>query len=263
MALKLYAPNQSKEQYVKLLLYGAPGVGKTRTSCIDARGILTPGPVVFGNSEGGIMSIRDLDSHVQVANLKPDEEDPRDGVDKLHDLFSLLSKPGHRFKTLVLDSGTDLQKTFLRRVCKERRREVPELKEWQIAQTKMLNALLQFRDLSMNVIFVTLRGENKDEITGAISYKPQLPGGLSAEACGLFDEVAYMDVMTVTDPNNEGQTVQRRVWYMHPTEKFYAKDRSGSLAAVEPASFAYMYEKIYGKPQANPSDAVDPRVMAL
>lgn len=264
MALKFYNPGDVKEQYIKLLLYGSPGVGKTRTSCVDARGVLTPGPVIFGNVEGGIMSIRDLvGGHVKVVDLKVTPDDPRDGVDKLHELFSTLQKGGHGFKTLVLDSVTELQKVFVDRVTKDRRLDVADLKAWQIAQEKTRNALRMFRDLPMNVILVCLGMDDKNELTGQIKTKPSMAGKVSDEITAFMDEVAYMTTITTKDAANpEGPPITKRVWCMEITDNFYAKDRSGSCKPVMPASFAFLQQTIYPE-LATTQDAVDHRVAAI
>ena len=232
-------------------------MGKTRTSVIDAGKNLTMGPVLLISCESGTMSIRGVPG-VTIIDLKPNPNDPddmnpvtgavlRDGVDKLRIIYAMLKSGKHNFKTIVLDSATEMQKIFMEKIMGGQEHKIPGFKEWGLMQEQMRLAFRLFRDLPCNVIITALDQENVDELSKEVTIRPSLSGKMANEVAGFFDEVIYMQVVRVPSKVEGQPLVPRRIWHTQSNGVFMAKDRSGSLSPVEAASFFLLYNKIYGE----------------
>ena len=206
-------------QWVNLMVYGDPGIGKTYfagQTCVYE----DTSPAVFVDVEGGTMSIRHLDPEhvIRVTDFK-----------QLQQVYDVLFSGKHPYKTVVIDNLTEVQKlsmrTIMNQIVKEhpdRDVEVPSLREWGKSTEQVRRFVRAFRDLPMHVIFTAHSQEVKDETTGAVSIKPSLPGKLADEIAGFIDIVCYMNV----DKNGNRAMATRRVG------RAVAKDRSGNLPDI-------------------------------
>src|SRR6188472_1547478 len=95
---------------MNLLIYGEPGVGKTRLAGSAADHEDTA-PVLILDVEGGVTSLRhrnDIDV-IQVRDI--------DTIVKVHD--ELHKEKGGGYRTVVIDSLSELQKLDMRTVMQE------------------------------------------------------------------------------------------------------------------------------------------------
>lgn len=222
--------------YLNLLVYGAPGVGKTVLSG-TAEDSLATKPVIFFDVEGGTTSLRKRKG-LDVIRIRSIED-----LVKHHN--TLKTENEGYYKTCVIDSLTELQKLDMQDIMRElvSRRpdlspDVPSQREWGISGEHMRRIVRAFRDLEMNTIFTCLSVIDKDD-SGTVSYSPSLPGKLKMEVSGFVDVVGYL--MTAV----ENEETIRRIQFA-PTRKVIAKDRTDSLGEIlDSPTIPMMWELIH------------------
>ena len=172
--------------YVKGLVYGHPGAGKTYL------GATMPKPLVL-LTEGDVArptilrAQRDLGTKIPVWPIR--------SIRDLEQAYLYLRSGNHEFESVVLDSITDMNRIVMEEVvgaAKARKAEhdpdMLELKDWSRVDQKMRKILRTFRDLVMLVLMLALAGEVMEGVIGPALY----PKGLRTEAAALFNFVAYL-----------------------------------------------------------------------
>lgn len=223
-----------RTDWVKMLLYGVPGAGKTYLAG-QASEFEHMSPVLFIDIEGGTKTIRQAYPTVDVVRVQDVYDDKgrlkSSAWKKLQDVYEDLRK-GVAYKTIVVDSLTEAQKMSMYSVLREphatgreRDPDVPEMRDWGKSGEQVRRFVRAFRDLDCHVIFTALAAESKDQTTGAVTVKPSLPGKLSDEIPAYVDEVLYLYVKATKDG------VERKI-LSEPNGKYIAKDRSGQLPTV-------------------------------
>lgn len=209
--------------YLNALFYGEPGAGKTFL-CGTAQDHPMTSPVLVLDIEGGTTTLherKDIDV-IQVRSIQQ--------IKQIHDQLS-ASNDGY-YKTVVVDSLTELQKLDMQGIMREvvSRRpdldpDVPSVREWGITGEHVRKIVRYYRDLKMNTIFTALMEQDKDD-TGAVTMYPSIsPKRLRTEVPGFLDIVGYIYTET-------GETgIQRRIQFVQ-TKKVRAKDRTAKLGEM-------------------------------
>jgi hypothetical protein len=205
--------------YFNMLVYGFPGVGKT-VFAGSAADVAEMQDVVFIDIEGGTMPLAQRHPTCEVVRVKSWTDMERVWLD--------LMKGGHGYKTVVLDSLTEIQKFSMSQIMKEvlkedsdRDPDVPSIREWGKNGEQTRRMVRAFRDLPFNVIFTALAMEIKDR-TGLPKLVPSLNGKLSSEVAGYLDIVGYMYQKTI-----DGDV--KRLITFQGSDAVVAKDRSDRL----------------------------------
>jgi phage nucleotide-binding protein len=239
------APPAESITWINDLIYGNPGAGKTYFIG-TAADIEATSPVLLIDVEGGVMTLRhrqDVDV-VQVRTMK-----------QLEDVVIALQKQGDDlyYKTVGLDSLTELQKLDMRTVMKEQFNKrpdstdiyVPSQREWGKSGERVRMIVRALRDLPCNTIMTALETKDTDERTNRTLIHPSLPGKLKTEIPGFFDIVGHLKA------TNQGGEVTRTLQTLG-TENLIAKDRSGSLPPLmENPSVPSMWELIHSDSKSN------------
>lgn len=222
--LKIMSP--SDFDWINMLVYGDPGVGKTR---LAGSAITVPDmcPVLLMDFEGGTLSLAGDYRDVDVVRLKTWER-----VDRLYG--SLYDK--NPYRTIIIDSLSEVQKFSMSEIMKavvlkdgERDPDIASLREWGKNGEQVRRLVRAFRDLPCNTIFTALMSEDRDERTNTIKLRPSLPGKLKGEVAGYVDIVLYMYKKEV-GPAKEREI--KTLVLSAGTERQVAKDRSGKLPAI-------------------------------
>jgi len=207
-------------KWLNFLIYGEPGVGKTKLIGSAQLHELTK-PLLLLDIEGGTVTLRkqkDIDV-VQVRSI--------DQIVEVHNDLR-VNNNGH-YKSVAIDSLSELADLDMRDVMREmlqrqpgRDPDVADKREWGIVRTHMRKIVRAYKDLEMNTFMTALSMKEKDDTTGALTYYPQLAGKLRTEIPGFFDVVGYMYTRT------NGEEITRRIQFQK-SEKVTAKDRTDTF----------------------------------
>lgn len=223
---------------LNLLVYGDPGAGKTVLAG-SASEVEELSPIVVIDVEGGTFSLRENYPNVDVIRVKKWPEMQR--------VYDELARMRHPYRTVVLDSLTEMQKFSMYNIItemmaiKEHDPDVPELRDYLKNIEQIRKMVRLFRDLPMNTIFTALAMTDKDAKTGKSSTKPSMSGKLSNEVAGFIDVVVYMYTKVVEKENV-------RLLLTARTDTTVAKDRSNKLPlVVENPTMQLIYNYIFNQ----------------
>lgn len=213
--------------HFNLMVYGRSGVGKTRLAG-SSHSVDEMRRVLLIDIEGGSLTLRKDFPDVELVRVQNWSE--------MQGVYDALYAGGHGFKTVILDSLTEIQKFNMTNIMKqlvdktdgERDMDVPSLREYlkNLEQTRRF--VRAFRDLPINVIFTALEREDKDRMNRPIKL-PSLSGKMAQEVAAFLDIVLYYNMKEVEGPDGKRQL---RVLQSQATESTIAKDRSGLLPPV-------------------------------
>src|SRR5660397_226942 len=170
---KITSTKDMQIDYAKVVVYGPPGAGKTTF------GATFPDALIL-SAESGLLSIRDKDIDTWT-------------IDKWEDLeeaFGFLRRGEHEYKTVVLDSLTEVQKKLNEHIIRKfpgKRRDYEDLmsmSDWGYSIDRLRKMCRAFRDLPMNVIFITLAVDVVVE--EELMTKPALSGKTLSDELSLI-----------------------------------------------------------------------------
>jgi hypothetical protein len=231
-----------QQKFINMLIYGQSGIGKTMLAG-SADAVPELRRVLFLDIEGGTLTLNNSPyNEVEVVRV-------RTWLEIAH-IYNELYLNKHGFKTIVIDSLTELQKISMEHIVSaETSYEptdatnslvnvtgVPQLQDWNINIEQVRKFVRKFRDLPVNTIFTALVNTEKDQRTGLTKNKPSLSGKVKDEVAAFLDIVAYYNIKEVGD-----QSV--RVLQTSSTETTIAKDRLSKLPSIiEDPTMAKIYE---------------------
>lgn len=207
-----------------MLIYGEPGAGKTYFggSAADHTEL---SPLLLIDIEGGALTLHGKNVDVVQARTMKQVQQIQNALAKQTDPY---------YRTVFIDSGTELQKLDMRTVMMEQYNKrpdttdiyVPSQREWGKSGERMRMIIRSFRDLPCNVIISALLSQDKDEKSGVTSMFPSFPGKLRSEVPGFFDIVGLLRAVMDSE-GGESQII--RTLQVAKTDKTIAKDRTGAL----------------------------------
>ena len=223
MALKFAVTSTSAIGHgIKALIYGRSGAGKTymaRTA---------PAPLIL-SAESGVLSLRDVS--IPMIEIRT--------VDDLTEAYTWLtsSAEAQQFQTIYIDSVSEIAEVILsnaKKQVKDPRQAYGELIE------KMTMTLRAYRDIQgKHVVMLAKQESHKDNVSQMTTFGPSMPGAkLSEQIPYLFDEVFRLGIGKL--PTGE----EYRFLQTSPDLQYEAKDRSGSLEALEPPNLTHIFNKI-------------------
>jgi hypothetical protein len=251
------APVKETKQWINNMMYGLPGSGKTHLAGSGAASRHLA-PMLYINAEAGASTLVKLragdniqivpDPEIQGAITWVQFEALYDELDR--QCYNSTDLPD--FRTVVVDTGTELQKINMDWVMgrtlsahPDRDPDVPGLHDWGASTNRMRKYLRMFRDLPMNFIFLCHETSERDN-KGVLWKRPDLPGKLANQVAGLFDQVMYLYTKEVGAGDETRPTEITRFLLTGALEGYVTKDRSGNLPLVVQApNMNDIYELIH------------------
>ena len=226
--MKIQSTKDVDNQFLNVLIYGDSGSGKTTFSGT------APKPLIL-SAESGLLSLNKIGAfdYVQINQFQD-----------LIDAYDYLAVEKHDYKTIVIDSLTEIQTQCMDAILAEAGREQAQIADWGRLNTRMVNAVRKFRDLPFNLIIIALAEKVMAEDGFDQQLVPLVQGKLKNLLPAFFDEVflAYASERRDAD----GNVHVEHALLTHGTKKYIAKDRSGMLSRKENPNFTDIYNKIYG-----------------
>lgn len=229
-------PVEGLNDNFNMLIYGDSGVGKT-TLAGSASVVPELSPVLFIDVEGGTMSL---------AHSYPDVEAIRiTSLAELQKLYNELHKGEHGYRTIVIDSLTEIQKMSMNAIMRKARSDnpdidpdMPQVQHWGKNLSQTRTTVRAWRDLPVNVIFTALVDSEKDN-RGKTVMRPSLTGKAKGEIPGFVDIVLYYYIRVDKERT-------KRLLLAAQTDTVIVKDRSGKLPQLlEEPTMADIYSAIH------------------
>lgn len=235
-----------RQRYLKLLIYGNYGVGKTTLAC-SALEVNSMNDVLLVNAEAGDLSVDDFEGldEVTVTTFRQfgriheflkqhckarDEGD----IEKLKSMERLLKglpedfdiPEPRQYRTVIIDSLTEVEAMVFNQLLgitdSTRLDEEVQGAEWSEYKKNngmILRIIRAFRDLPMHVVFTCAEQFTQDE-TKKQKYSPDMTGKLTKKVQAAMDMVGYYAM------GKEGDKQVRRLYVSPPASgRFDAKHR--------------------------------------
>lgn len=211
---------------VNLLIYGGSGVGKTLLAGTAAM-VAEMSPILVIDAEEGELTLGALETvsdKIDIVALTDWK--------KLQSIYNELYDGKHPYKTVVLDSATEIQQLAMNDVLGANSRILdigitPEFKDWYKNTEQIRRMIRAFRDLPMNTIVTALEMDSQDPRTKVTMKRPALSNKLSAQVPAFFDAVFYMYVKEV-----KGDAANLRLILTDKTDRVVAKCRVQNVPLV-------------------------------
>lgn len=234
-------------KYLKVLIYGPPGVGKT-TLAAGAISVPEMCDVLYIDAESGAETLRKIAPKIdsipinnfgQLARIhqflrlhcKARDEGDMETLKQLEEKVIETSRPKPAlYQTVVIDTLSEVQKYNMYQLLGvdidtaklDQEWEPPEFSEWN-KTTEMIRLLVRaFRDLPLHVIFIS-HERVADEKRGTITV--DFPSALARSIPGFVSAVGYLQA--ATSKNADGEVSTRRRLELEPGRQYLAKHRFG------------------------------------
>lgn len=243
--------NESKEKYLKALVMGSPGVGKS------SLGATAPNPLILLSERHGAASI--MQSAERLGVGRPTTLFMRSLTDYRNVISALRgdqSKPftiqyqgktlveGAWPQTVVLDSLTDacrLIEDEIRASGKDT--ETMSQAQYGTLKVRCERMISAFRDVPMHVLFLCLMDDKGEDLDRVI--KPQLPGrNLASFAMACVNVVAVAD-RAVTQTKGSDAVVDYRAYTVRPGP--YMLKPMRPLRDIEEMNFSKWVARVFSK----------------
>ena len=221
MAIELKRTSAVSPAFVKVLVYGSSGAGKT--TLIPS----LPNPIAL-SAEAGLLSIRGADiPYIEIGSIAD-----------LTEAYTWLreSDEAAQYESVAIDSISEIAEVVLsaeKKVAKDPRQAYGAMQE-QIA-----DLVRAFRDLPNRHVYMSAKVERVQDDMGRLLYGPSMPGNKTGQALPYwFDEVLALRC------ENDADGKVARMIQADTDGVWLAKDRSGKLDAWESADLGAIIRKI-------------------
>lgn len=220
-------PVTQRAPYLKILVYGESGTGKTRFAG-SADEVPELRPVLLIDFEGGTETLKSCYPNVEQIRVTSWKQ--------MQHVYDALHKDRHGYRTVVIDSLTEVQKFNMYNIMHDLATarpdldpDVPGMREWGKSLEQIRRFVRGFRDLPMNVVFTALQREDKNQLSGRVTTLPSLPGKGASEIAGFLDLVLYLYVKRIKEGDSQ---VDKRLMLTMKTDTVIAKDRTAKLPPI-------------------------------
>lgn len=210
---------------VKALVYGEPGTGKT------SLGATMPQPSLHLLSEGhGDLSVKRVQPDAEIIYIKNHQH--------LLKILDKLTYRSHKYKSVCLDSLTDMQEMVMKNMKGDKVAAKMVLQDWGTLQELTKDVVKRFRDLDLHVCVICLSADKQEE-GGPLIRGPLLTGQkFPKKLPSFFNIVGYQIKRT---PDDSNVAIHRTV--MDAGEGYITKTHP-ALDPVELPDFSVWVDKI-------------------
>lgn len=215
------------DPYVKILIYGRNGAGKSRFAASG------PNTLIIDINEKGTRSAKGSGAEVILIDTWKD----------VGECYWFLKSSDHKYESVAIDTLTALNRLCLRMVMGEaedrdpnREMGLPDRRAYGRAGELMREQLLAFRNLPLHVVFTAqervISDEDGDE---PVLHTPDLPAGSRGVAMGSVSIIGRLYRQEVKVRNKTTKKVTAR-WedrmLVGSHEEYDTKDRTNNLGDV-------------------------------
>ncbi len=224
--MKITKTNDMGSHFLKVLVSGGAGAGKTRLCATTG----DPDATVIISAEGGLLSLRDHGiTAIEVKTLADVSEAYK---------WICNADEAKGIRWVCLDSISEIAEVVL---SHEKSENKNAMRAYGQMNDQMVNLIRGFRDLPGRHVYMTAKEERVQLDDGSMVFSPSMPGKTLTQGIAyFFDEVFALRVHTDEEGN-----IQR--WLQTSANGSYtAKDRSGALDLFEPCDLSHIAKKILG-----------------
>jgi len=220
------------EKYLKALIIGPTGTGKTTTLATFPKPML-----ILDFREGGTDSISHYGDEIKVL--------PVEDVEEVEQIYWYLYGEDHPYQTVAWENVAQAQDLFVKKVKEEEGKgaDAPTHKGiWGNAASKFKNWIMNYRELSMHTVFtshprVTESEEEADE-SGSIAPEvgPRTMPSVATTLVGSVNIVGHTFIRESTKRDNDGHLHRKMQYAMRlgPHPYYHTKIRKPPHLGVTP-----------------------------
>jgi len=223
---KRIVPVSKADPWIKMLVYGRNGMGKTRLACT------APKPLLIDIGEKGTKSVRTYPG-VEVYHARSWQE--------VVWAYWYLKAGGHEHESVILDTLTGMQNICMVQVLKESGDRDPTkdpktatMRDWGKLAQLMKEQLLNFRNLPLHVVFTAQERLYDNEDEERVERVPDLSPGSRATATACVDIIGRIyqkERRWAVKGGREKKQWETRM-LVGPHEDYVTKDRTGVLGRI-------------------------------
>lgn len=259
--MKLTSTKAQELQYIRALVYGDSGIGKT-----TSLKTLNPEKTLIAAGERGLIPLRSLNFNVLPFEswddlrmickyfMAPDKLEKETGSDAEDQRIREGVKAA---KVLAIDSLSEVSDLCAREIINvDRRQLVAErtrgerdtpfgfyadqltLEDYGLYRARMTKVVIALSHLPVHVICTAHAGWTKDKSGGERQCWPDFPGKFARECPRYFGIALHMEAAK----DSEGKDL--RLWRTFNDNEIYAKDESGVLDPFEKTDWTNLFKKI-------------------
>lgn len=235
--MQFKSANDISQQWIKFLVYGHSGVGKTVLAA-------TLPDVVLISAEAGTLSLKSSNLSKIYTNGESYSADVPiievRTIDELLEVGKWLAKSpeAQKFQSVALDSISEIAEIYLR----DNLKKVPDPRQayGKMAQ-EVMGVIEAFKRLPKHIYFAAKSERVKDVETGMTLNGPAFPGQqLSNDVPYQFDYVFQLGVTQNPETKENYRFLQTQ-----PDNRSKAKSRGGNIEAMEYPHLGMIIDKIH------------------
>lgn len=218
---KITSTKDVADQYIKVLVHGGAGAGKTRLCAT------TTGKTLILSAEGGLRSLKGTDIDTWKISSMED----------LTEAYTFLTTDDV-YSWVCLDSISEISEVCL---AEEKKNNKDGRKAYGEMQDKMIGIIRAFRDLNKNVYFSAKQTQVKDEVTGGLIFGCGAAGSKIGAALPYFFDFVFALHNWKDDEGNIQRAFQTQRDAQYEAK---ARGEDNELEFIETADLAHIYNKV-------------------
>lgn len=235
--MQFKSANDISQQWLKFLVYGHSGVGKTVLAA-------TMPNVLLISAEAGTLSLKSSNlAKIYSDGTEYTADVPIVEVRTIDELLSVgkwlaTSDEAKQFDSVALDSISEIAEIYLR----DNLKKVPDPRQayGKMAQ-EVMGVIEAFKRLPKHIYFAAKAERSRDSVTGMQLNGPAFPGQqLANDVPYQFDYVFKLDVGQNPETKENYRYLQTQ-----PDNQNKAKSRGGNIEAMEYPHLGMIIDKIH------------------